>query len=116
MYGGMDATAAPMAKQMKQLGIKAPMLAGDGVCSPEFIKLPATRPTCDLLDGRRKLSESWQRAKTSSQRYKAKFNAEVQVYSPYSLTEISSSPKRSSVGQGRSCGDHRGDACHRFPG
>jgi branched-chain amino acid transport system substrate-binding protein len=39
MYGGMDATAGPMAKQMKQLNIKAPMLAGDGVCSPEFIKL-----------------------------------------------------------------------------
>src|SRR5882757_4007003 len=39
MYGGMDNTAAPMAKQMKQLGIKAPLVAGDGVCTPEFITL-----------------------------------------------------------------------------
>ena len=39
MYGGMDATAGPMAKQMKALGMKSTLLAGDGVCSPEFIKL-----------------------------------------------------------------------------
>ena len=38
-YGGMDAQAGPMAKQMKQLGIKAKLMSGDGGCTPEFIKL-----------------------------------------------------------------------------
>jgi hypothetical protein len=38
-YGGMDAQGGPMAKQMKELGIKAKFLGGDGVCTPEFMKL-----------------------------------------------------------------------------
>ena len=38
-YGGMDAQAGPMAKQMKQLGIKAKFMSGDGACTPEFMKL-----------------------------------------------------------------------------
>jgi branched-chain amino acid transport system substrate-binding protein len=38
-YGGMDAQGGPMVKQMKALGIKAKFLTGDGICTPEFIKL-----------------------------------------------------------------------------
>jgi branched-chain amino acid transport system substrate-binding protein len=38
-FGGMDAQGGPMAKQMKELGIKAKFLGGDGVCTPEFMKL-----------------------------------------------------------------------------
>jgi len=88
MYGGMDATAAPMAKQMKQLGIKAPMLAGDGVCSPEFIKLAgdaANVLTCSMAG---EAVEKLAKGEDFKQRYKAKFNAEVQVYSPYSYDAI----------------------------
>ena len=39
MYGGMDAQGGPMVKQMKELGIKAKFIAGDGVCSAEWPKL-----------------------------------------------------------------------------
>src|SRR5262249_15593088 len=39
MYGGMDAQGGPMVKQMKELGIKAKFIAGDGVCSTEWPKL-----------------------------------------------------------------------------
>jgi branched-chain amino acid transport system substrate-binding protein len=38
-YGGMDAQAAPMAKQMNTLGMGAKFLGGDGMQSLEFIKL-----------------------------------------------------------------------------
>lgn len=38
-YGGMDAQAGPMAKQMKQIGLVAKFMGGDGVQSLEFIKL-----------------------------------------------------------------------------
>jgi branched-chain amino acid transport system substrate-binding protein len=34
MYGGMDATGGPFARQARQLGVKAKFLGGDGVCSP----------------------------------------------------------------------------------
>jgi len=38
-HGGMDATGAPMLRQMRELGITAQFMQGDGGCTPEFIKL-----------------------------------------------------------------------------
>ena len=38
-YGGYAPQAAPMARQMKQLGITAKLLGGDTLCSPEVAKL-----------------------------------------------------------------------------
>jgi branched-chain amino acid transport system substrate-binding protein len=88
MYGGMDATAGPMAKQMKQLGIKAPMLAGDGVCSPEFIKLAGDASgilTCSMAG---EAVEKLARGEEFKSKYKAKFNTDVQIYSPYSYDAV----------------------------
>jgi branched-chain amino acid transport system substrate-binding protein len=88
MYGGMDATAGPMAKQMKQLGIKAPMLAGDGVCSPEFIKLAGDASnilTCSMAG---EAVEKLAKGADFVAKYKAKFNQDVQVYSPYSYDAV----------------------------
>jgi branched-chain amino acid transport system substrate-binding protein len=88
MYGGMDATAGPMAKQMKQLGIKAPLLAGDGVCSPEFIKLAGDAAgimTCSMAG---EAVEKLAKGADFVAKYKAKFNQDVQVYSPYSYDAV----------------------------
>src|SRR5258708_9768572 len=38
-YGGADSPAAPMGQQMKQLGIKAPLMGGEMVHTPTFIQL-----------------------------------------------------------------------------
>jgi len=38
-FGGMDPQAAPMARQMKQLGMSATFLGGDGAQTPKFIDL-----------------------------------------------------------------------------
>jgi ABC-type branched-subunit amino acid transport system substrate-binding protein len=43
-YGGMDAQAGPLAKQMDRLGIKAKLMGGDGWQTPEFIKLAGALP------------------------------------------------------------------------
>ena len=40
-YGGYAPQAAPMARQMKQLGVTAKLLGGDTLCSPEMGKLAA---------------------------------------------------------------------------
>ncbi|MCA3222431.1 MAG: branched-chain amino acid ABC transporter substrate-binding protein [Burkholderiales bacterium] len=87
-WGGMDATAAPAAKQMAQLGIKAPLLAGDGVCSPKFIELAgdaAGRLTCSKAG---EAVEQLAKGPDFVQKYKAKFNQDVQVYSPYSYDAV----------------------------
>ncbi|TNF58421.1 MAG: branched-chain amino acid ABC transporter substrate-binding protein [Burkholderiales bacterium] len=85
-FGGMDAVAGPMLRQMKQLGINAKFMGGDGICSGELPKLagdtiaddqvycakaggidPADQPGMDKF-----LAD-----------FKAKFGADVQIYAPY---------------------------------
>jgi branched-chain amino acid transport system substrate-binding protein len=88
MYGGMDATAGPMAKQMKQLGIKAPLLAGDGVCSPEFIKLAGDAAGVLHCSMAGEAIEHMPKGADFVQRFKAKFNQDVQIYSPYSYDAV----------------------------
>src|SRR5512137_600688 len=88
MYGGMDATAGPMAKQMKQLGIKSTLLAGDGVCSPEFIKLAGDAAGILHCSMAGEAVEKMAKGADFVAKYKARFNQDVQVYSPYSYDAV----------------------------
>ena len=88
MYGGMDATAGPMAKQMKQLGIKAKYLTGDGVCSPEFIKLAGDAAGILHCSMAGEAVEKLAKGQEFLDKYKKRFNADVQVYSPYSYDAV----------------------------
>jgi len=85
-FGGMDAVAGPMLKQMKSLGIKAKFMGGDGICSTELIKLAGDAAGDDQVfcaeaggvEGEAKVGMDEFKAK-----FKTKFNADVQVYAPY---------------------------------
>ncbi|MEO7152096.1 MAG: branched-chain amino acid ABC transporter substrate-binding protein [Burkholderiaceae bacterium] len=85
-YGGMDAVAGPMLRQMKQLGITAKMMGGDGICTGELPKLAAGamadgQVVCAEaggVEGEQKAGMDDFRAK-----FKAKFNTDVQIYAPY---------------------------------
>lgn len=85
-FGGMDAVAGPMMRQMKQLGINAKFMGGDGICSSELPKLAAgtmadSQVVCAEaggVEGEAKKSMDDFRVK-----FKAKYNADVQVYAPY---------------------------------
>ncbi len=85
-FGGMDAVAGPMIRQMKQLGINAKFMGGDGICSGELPKLAAGA----MADGQVVCAEAGgvegtQKAGMDEfyKKYKAKFGIDVQVYSPY---------------------------------
>jgi branched-chain amino acid transport system substrate-binding protein len=85
-YGGMDAVAGPMIRQMKQLGITAKFMGGDGICSGELPKLAAGAMT----DGQVVCAEAGGvegASKVSLDKFKVdfkkKFNADVQIYAPY---------------------------------
>jgi branched-chain amino acid transport system substrate-binding protein len=88
MYGGMDATAGPMAKQMKQLGIKSTFLAGDGVCSPEFVKLAGDAAGILHCSMAGEAVEKLAKGAEFVDKYKKRFNSEVQLYSPYSYDAV----------------------------
>jgi len=88
MYGGMDATAGPMARQMRQLGIKAPLLAGDGVCSPKFIELAGDASSILTCSKAGEAVELLPKGPDFVARYRARFNQDVQIYSPYSYDAV----------------------------
>jgi len=88
MYGGMDATAGPMARQIVQLGIKAPLLTGDGGCSPEFIKLAENAAHILKCSQAGEAVDRLVKGADFVAKYKAKFGTDVQLYSPYSYDAV----------------------------
>ncbi len=83
MYGGMDAQGGPMAKQIKELGIKAKFISGDGVCSSEWPKLAGGAAEGQYCTQAGLPPEKMPRAKDFVTRFTAKYGP-IQVYAPYS--------------------------------
>ncbi len=82
-FGGMDAQGGPMAKQMKELGIKAKFLGGDGVCTPEFMKLGGEASEGNYCSLPGMPLEKLAKGPEFKDKFTKKFNAEIQLYAPY---------------------------------
>ena len=88
-FGGMDAVAGPMLRQMKQLGINAKFMGGDGICSGELPKLAAGtmgdgQVICAEAGGiDPKDAAAVKKMEDFRAAFKKKFNADVQIYAPY---------------------------------
>jgi branched-chain amino acid transport system substrate-binding protein len=85
-FGGMDAVAGPMLRQMKQLGINAKFVGGDGICSGELPKLAAgtmadAQVVCAEAGGVE--GESKKTLDDFKAKFKAKYKVDVQIYAPY---------------------------------
>jgi branched-chain amino acid transport system substrate-binding protein len=85
-FGGMDAVAGPMLRQMKQLGIKAKFMGGDGMCTEGLAKLAGdalgdNQVICaeagGVVDAKKKGMENFRAD------FKKRYGAEVQIYAPY---------------------------------
>ena len=85
-FGGMDAVAGPMLRQMKQLGIKAKFMGGDGICTEALATLAGDALADDQVvcaeaggveEAQKKGMEDFRAA------YKKKFGIDVQIYAPY---------------------------------
>ncbi|NEX60969.1 branched-chain amino acid ABC transporter substrate-binding protein, partial [Noviherbaspirillum galbum] len=85
-FGGMDAVAGPMLRQMKALGINAKFMGGDGICSEQLAQLAGDaigdgQVVCaeagGVEDAQKKGMDDFKAA------YKKKFNSDVQIYAPY---------------------------------
>ena len=90
VYSGMDTQGGPMLKQIKQLGMGAKFITGDGGCTGEIIKLAGdaigpnaycTQPGLPL--------EKMPGGKDFNARFKKRFHTEVQIYAPYSYDAAS---------------------------
>ena len=83
-FGGVDAQAGPMLRQMKKLGVTAPMLGGDGLCTLELPRLAGDALTNNLYcaDGGLSLA-SMPGGLSFEKKFHAKYGEQVQLYAPY---------------------------------
>ncbi|SDM48794.1 amino acid/amide ABC transporter substrate-binding protein, HAAT family [Oryzisolibacter propanilivorax] len=88
-YGGYAPQAAPMARQIKQLGINAKLLGGDTLCSPEMPKLGG-----DAVDGAvycayaGMLVDGDAGAKTFQDKFKQRYGQAPDVYGPFYYDQV----------------------------
>lgn len=84
-FGGMDAVAGPMLRQMEQLGLtNVKFFGGDGICSAELVKLAAGAKSLNgvtCAEGGASLDKMPGGAAFKA-KYMARFKAEIQLYSP----------------------------------
>ncbi len=85
-FGGMDAVAGPMLKQIKQLGMTVKFMGGDGICTTDLAKLAGDAIGDDMVvcaeaggvegDFEKPLAD-WK------ERFKKENGVDVQIYAPY---------------------------------
>ena len=83
-YGGMDAQAGPMLRQMRQLGIRSKFMGGDGICTVELTKLGQGNVGDNVIcaEGGMALTQM-PGGPNFKARFQRKFNAPIQVYAPF---------------------------------
>jgi branched-chain amino acid transport system substrate-binding protein len=90
-FGGMDAVAGPMLRQMKALGINAKLMGGDGICTEALATLAGdamsdNQVVCAEAGG---VEDSMKAASDEFRSsFKKKFGVEVQIYAPYVYDSI----------------------------
>ena len=85
-YGGMDAVAGPMLKQMKALGMRAKLVSGDGICSEKLPQLAGDalgddKVICVVAGGVTGPEEARYAAFVA--RYQQRYKIPLQTYAPY---------------------------------
>lgn len=82
-FGGYDQQAAPMAKQMKQLGMNIKLMGGETMNSAKFIELagPAAEGAIASTPGAELASRPG--GKAFADKYKARFGQDIGLYAPY---------------------------------
>jgi branched-chain amino acid transport system substrate-binding protein len=90
-YGGMDAVAGPMLKQMQALGLKARFMGGDGVCSEKLPLLAGAavgenHVYCAVAGG--VTGEQEQGYADFVARYRNTFKLDLQTYAPYAYDAV----------------------------
>lgn len=86
-FGGMDPQAGPMARQMKQLGLNAQLLGGDGMQTPEFIKLAGADSAGAIASNPGLTLDSMPGGKAFKDKFNARFG-QIQNYAPYAYDAV----------------------------
>lgn len=88
MYGGMDATGGPFAKQAKQLGLRAKILTGDGVCTSAIARLAGVAADNIVCSEAGAGLGQMPGGKTFQAKYVKRYNQQIQLYAPYTYDSV----------------------------
>src|SRR6185503_13825778 len=82
-FGGIDPQAGPMVKQMSELGIKAKFMGGDGIQTPNFIKLAGDAAAEGAMASMPGLPKDQMPGGAKFlQEFKSKFNTDEKLFAP----------------------------------
>jgi len=82
-FGGYDAQAGPMARQMKLLGMNIPLMGGETVNSAKYIELAGSAAEGSIASTPGAALEFRPGGKSFAAKYKSRFNSDVGLYTPY---------------------------------
>jgi len=88
MYGGMDATGGPFAKQAKQLGLRAKVLAGDGVCTDKLADLAGDATDNIVCSEAGMALEKMAGGPAFLAKYQKRFGQPIQIYAPFTYDAV----------------------------
>lgn len=88
MYGGMDATGGPFARQSRQLAIRSKILAGDGVCTEKLSDLAGDATDSVVCSQAGMALEKMPGGADFQKKYQARFNQPIQIYSPFTYDAV----------------------------
>jgi branched-chain amino acid transport system substrate-binding protein len=86
-FGGMDPQGGPMAKQMKNLGLRAKLLGGDGLQNVNFIKLAGADAEGVVASSPGLPIDAMPGGPAFRQKFEAKYGV-IQVYAPYAYDAV----------------------------
>jgi branched-chain amino acid transport system substrate-binding protein len=82
-YAGYDAQAGPLARQMRELGIRVPLLGGETINTARFIELAGPAAEGHLASTPGAALSSRPRGKEFAAEYRRRFKREIGLYAPY---------------------------------
>lgn len=82
-FAGYDAQAGPMARQMKELGMKALLLGGETINTAKFLELAGPAAEGHIASTPGAALETRPGGKTFAERYRKRFKTEIGLYAPY---------------------------------
>ncbi|WP_025101869.1 branched-chain amino acid ABC transporter substrate-binding protein, partial [Burkholderia sp. A1] len=88
MYGGMDATGGPFAKQAQQLGLHAKVLLGDGACTEQLADLAGSATDNVVCSQPGAALEKMPGGAEFQAKYQKRFGQPIQIYSPFTYDAV----------------------------
>ncbi|MXN79352.1 ABC transporter substrate-binding protein [Burkholderia sp. 4701] len=88
MYGGMDATGGPFAKQAKQLGLRAKIFSGDGVCTEQLSSLAGDASVNVICSQAGAALEKMPGGTAFVAKYQKRFNQGIKFDAPFAYDAV----------------------------